>query len=225
MSRGARLMWLWAEGRRSESFVFLVVLLGIFLALSLLVHSPGMQRVDERITLRAQMFRSGWLDALARGLTYCGNPASLAVVAVVAALVLWRTGRPWAGGLALLTMLGQPINLAMKALSPRTRPEQGAIHVILPAVGFSFPSGHAMVAAMLFGFLAMMAWIHVPDRAWRVTLTIVLAAMPLAIGASRVYLGAHWFSDVIAGWTAGLVFLLLLGGIYKLVGAAELLPR
>ena len=82
-----------------------------------------------------------------------------------------------------------------------------------------------MVAAMFFGFLSMVAWIHLPDRGLRIVLTTLLAFTPLVIGASRIYLGAHWFSDVIAGWTAGVFFLLVLAGIYKVVGGAELMPR
>lgn len=184
-----------------------------------------MQRFDEKISMRVQSFRNRATDAVARGFTIAGNPAPLVVWAVLAGIALWQLRRPWAGMLAVLTMLGQPVNLAMKVISPRTRPVQGVIHVILPAVGFSFPSGHAMVAAMFFGFLAMVAWIHLPDRGLRIALTAMLAFMPVVIGASRIYLGAHWFSDVIAGWTAGLFFLLVFAGIYKMIGATEMMPR
>lgn len=225
MNRPAHQTWLWAEGRRADSLMFLAALLAAFVLLSVLVHSPGMRRLDEQITMRVQSVRRGWLDSIARAFTFAGNPGPLCVLAVIAGVILWRLGRPWAGVLGVLTMLGQPMNLGMKRISPRTRPEQGVIHVILPAVGFSFPSGHAMVAAMFFGFLAMVAWIHLPDPGGRIALTSTLALLPIAIGVSRIYLGAHWFSDVIAGWTAGLFCVLLLAGLYKTVGITSTLPH
>jgi undecaprenyl-diphosphatase len=224
MSQHQRLAWLWAEGRRVEALVFLAALFAVFLALSLFVHTPRIQRVDEKVTVLLQSLRNDRLDVVARLLTFLGNTETLVGLAFVAAALFLRLHRPWAAVLSAASTLGLPINLAMKQITPRTRPQDGMIHVILPAVGLSFPSGHAMVSVMFYGFLAMMVWIHVPDRGARIAVTTFLAVLPVFIGASRIYLGAHWFSDVIAGWTAGLFFLLVLAGIYKALAVKELAP-
>ena len=71
----------------------------------------------------------------------------------------------------------------------------------------SFPSGHAFFAMTLFGLLAYFAFTRMPRRFLRMLTFLSLLALILLIGASRVYLGAHWPSDVLAGYLFGAVFL------------------
>jgi undecaprenyl-diphosphatase len=102
------------------------------------------------------------------------------------------------------------LDLALKEVVDRPRPAGDGIQVIVPATGLSFPSGHALSSCLVYGFLALMAWTHIRRCGVRRLVTAILALLPVGIGLSRVYLGVHWFSDVIGGWAAGLFCLLLL---------------
>jgi membrane-associated phospholipid phosphatase len=103
-------------------------------------------------------------------------------------------------GAALLAWL---VSLALKVTIGRQRPPvedwAGSAH------GFAFPSGHATTSTAGYLVLGFLAAAHLASRRWRVTACIVAAALPFLIGLSRVALGVHWPTDVIAGWALGVV--------------------
>ena len=209
--------------RRAIAFVALLAL--TFLLLSFAVHTPQLLRMDRAVTLEVQDAGNDGLTRLARGFTFLGNIPVLIAVALAAAVFLLYERRPRAALLSVATLLSLPLNYLIKELIGRPRPDGELINVLLPTVGLSFPSGHAMGSVMVYGFLAFLAWVHVaapgPRRFWTVTLALV----PLGVSLSRVYVGAHWLSDVIGGWVAGLGLVLLLAEIYQVSAKQELAPR
>lgn len=100
---------------------------------------------------------------------------------------------------------GWLLNTVLKEVFHRTRPD---IEHLVAAGGYSFPSGHAMIATAFYGMLGYLIWLNLKRRdkpAWYVmVLTFILV---VAIGTSRIYLGVHFPSDVIAGFAAGGVWL------------------
>lgn len=103
------------------------------------------------------------------------------------------------GGGSLLTLL-------LKHLYVRERP---SINAEIDALGYSFPSGHSMGSLIFYGFVMYLV-IRTRQRPWIQWSTVgVLSMLIILIGASRVYLGAHFPSDVLAGYIAGTIWLLL----------------
>ena len=123
----------------------------------------------------------------------------IAILAVVFPLLLWRQRRADALWLALMMAGGTALNLILKQLFAAPRPD------LLPHLdvvhSYSFPSGHAAGNMMLFGALAMLAA--------RRSVYWAAGGMIALIGVSRVWLGVHWPSDVMAGWVEGFGWLLL----------------
>jgi membrane-associated phospholipid phosphatase len=216
-----RLMSL-AYHRERDAVLVLLVLTVLFVSLCSLVRSEGMLHWDSGVTRGIQRSRSSAFDAGATALTLLGNGPSLVVIVATAAIAQAQAGRKRAALLSALTLLGFPLNLWLKMWIGRSRPHNSIVDVILPAPGLSFPSGHAMISTMVFGTLAMLAWVLVKQPKQRVLGTAVLASLPLLIGLSRVYLGAHWLSDVVGGWAFGLGFVLVLARVYKSISAPEL---
>ncbi|WP_257351590.1 phosphatase PAP2 family protein [Pseudalkalibacillus decolorationis] len=99
------------------------------------------------------------------------------------------------------------MNRFLKNIYDRTRPDHTPL---LDAGGFSFPSGHSMNSAAFFGFLGYLLWVYFSRSGVKKNYILYISGfLVLLIGLSRVYLGVHFPSDVIAGFAAGGVWLLL----------------
>jgi undecaprenyl-diphosphatase len=150
--------------------------------------------------------RSGWLIKVAHGLSDLGAVGVLGVLAVVAAVILWLRGARLALAIAPALALGLAGAFAAvgKQVVGRSRPPVGFRLAVETEA--SFPSGHTTDSTAFFVALALVMAVVVL-RSPRVRVLIVAAAAMLAgsIGASRLELGVHWPTDVIAGYMIGLI--------------------
>jgi len=124
-------------------------------------------------------------------------------VVVVGVLLGWKDG----AYLLLLTVIQAVANQLIKTAVGRARPLDTLVNVFVPVAGNSFPSGHVMFYTVFFGFLFFLAWTRLPHSFWRVLLMALTGGLILLIGPSRMYLGAHWLSDVIAAYLLGFIIL------------------
>lgn len=183
--------------------LFVGVLLPLcgFAALAEELHEGEAFRFDEPILQLAHGMASGGFDhvflwASALGYAWGVVPADVVLVLVLA---LRRHARE--GLFAGLALGGSALlNLASKHLFARQRPSLW--ESIAPESTYSFPSGHAMGSMTLAWVCVLLAW----RTPWRVPVTIVAAAFTALVGLSRVYLGVHYPSDIVAGWTAASVW-------------------
>lgn len=155
-----------------------------------------------------------WLDRLMLTLTYGGDWRFLLLVtlACVAYLLLRQQRKRAALLLGLAFGLSYLGNFLLKSIFQRQRP--ALWDVFARPSSYSFPSGHAMSAMMVYGIAAFLfAQLYPQQR--RVWLGGA-AGWILLIGFSRIYLGVHWLSDVVAGFTVGFVFVYALVRWYKL---------
>lgn len=212
-----------AGARQRRALWLFIGLFLLFFSLSLVIHSPTLLELDLRFTSWLQRFRQDWLDAAARGVTGLGNTLPLIVLGLVTGIFLLRVRLIWAGVFtALIPPVVLTLNVLIKELIGRPRPEDTVVHQLLSPIGLSFPSGHAMVPMVFFGFLGLMAWTYLQPglkRTLGVVLTVLLVVL---IGLSRVYLGVHWLSDVIGGWTGGLLMLILTDLLYQKAAVQQL---
>jgi undecaprenyl-diphosphatase len=145
-----------------------------------------------------------------KALAQIGRPGSLIGLAgvVVAGLFLVRRRRECiAAAGALVMLILTPI---LQMLVNRSRPPADLLGIGDPFTGFSFPSGHTFQTFVLFGFLIYLATVLI-SRMWlRRSIQVFLAFLILAMGISRVYLGAHWPSDVLGSYLLGGSFLAFL---------------
>ncbi|GAA1899964.1 phosphatase PAP2 family protein [Williamsia serinedens] len=166
--------------------------------------TPGL---DRDVTEWVADHRVDWLTSVFRVITTVGNTAAMTLIAVVATVVLWRRHR----ALALTVLLGSATGwLLMQALKYGVaRPRPPERFRVLAIDTYSFPSGHAMMSAIVLGLVAVAAW---RTSTWVRAHAAVLAVAPVAsalIGASRVYLGVHWTTDVVAGWVIGALWVVM----------------
>lgn len=167
-----------------------------------LPEKGSMIRVDNAVTTWLQTHGTETGEAIFAGISLLGSPV-LWTVLVVSAIMLVRT-KAWRRLVALAVTCGGGalLNIALKTLFHRTRPTfANEFH----AHSWSFPSAHAMNSLIAYGFLATLAAHIWPER--RSVLYPLAAALIVSIGFSRIYLGVHYLSDVVAGYCAGLVWL------------------
>jgi undecaprenyl-diphosphatase len=144
----------------------------------------------------------GWLQESARDITALGGHVVLSLITLATAAYLIMTRR---GGVALLVAAsvggGMIVSTLLKLGYERPRPD--LVPHAAKVYTASFPSGHAMLSAVVFLTLgALLARVHKPRRVKLFFLGLAVA-LTILVGASRVYLGVHWPSDVLAGWCVG----------------------
>ncbi|WP_232283628.1 phosphatase PAP2 family protein [Sphingomonas sp. PAMC 26617] len=142
------------------------------------------------------------LRAAMLDLTALGDNATLViVVAMVSGFLMLARQRQLALLLVAASATGGLLTTALKLLFDRPRPD-----VVAHLASFgtaSFPSGHAMNSAVIYLTLAGLVALAVPTLRLRVYILCCAVALTSAIGLSRLYLGVHWTTDVVAGWIAG----------------------
>lgn len=155
-----------------------------------------------------------WLMA---GISWIFGDWHAALLVVPAGALIWFfLGRPpslLVFAAALISLLNDAFKLAVNR--PRPSPEQ--VHIIGINHGNGFPSGHAFFATIFLGVLAYLLFTYLKKNSLRVFSLAVLILLALLVGTSRIYLGAHWPSDVLGGYIVGGLFLAVLIRTYKYV--------
>ena len=157
-------------------------------------------------------------DALSplRAITELGSTGAVTLVAVITVLVGVLIG-PWLHGLigAIAIGLASAANQGLKAVIARARPD--LLDPIVEERGFSFPSGHSALGMVAWGVLGVLVMRSRLPLAVRRAVVAVLAVVVFLIGLSRVWLGVHYPTDVLAGWTAGAVIVLVYARVTRRV--------
>jgi undecaprenyl-diphosphatase len=195
--------------RLLASVLGLLAALWGFLWLAGEVHEGDTSRLDSRILL---IFRTSgdlstpigprWVQESARDFTALGGFTALTLIVVMAVVILSLLGRrTQALVLGVTVVSAQALSGLLKLLIDRPRPTLVAAHDLV--YSSSFPSGHAMMSPVVYLTLAAIVAAGRPRPAIKSVLFVGAIMLVIVIGVSRVYLGVHWPSDVLAGWTLG----------------------
>jgi undecaprenyl-diphosphatase len=139
-----------------------------------------------------------------RAVTFFGSAACVFGLAAVVSLALYRRRRRLEAVLVALVVVGaEVLNVILKLTFHRPRPEFALVHLDT----YSFPSGHAMMSTALYGTLAYLAWGRVRTPRRQALLILGAAVFVGSICFSRLYLGVHYLSDVLAGVAGGVFWL------------------
>jgi undecaprenyl-diphosphatase len=194
-----------------------LALLGLFFLLAGQVQGTEPPSLDSRVYdhLRDSRETSAHLRVLFERITDLGGFRLLLILSVVAAALLIVRRRWWlAIAFLVVVLLGQRLNDVVKHAYHRQRPLLHADSIHEPS--YSFPSGHSMESMIAYGMLAYLALLAAPPRRWlRAGVVASFGLLVLAIGFSRMYLSAHWLTDVLGGFTLGAAWLALSIGLIE----------
>jgi undecaprenyl-diphosphatase len=172
------------------------------------------RRFDEMVLLWIHWYSPGWLDEVMRFVTVLGDYWVVIPLLAVATYAFYRKGRTISARLLVVSTVGGIVlTTALKTVFQRDRPE--LFDSGYSAAFYSFPSGHATIAVGFYGTLTLLvAWRLRGFRRWAVVSAGV--ALVLLIGFSRLYLGVHYPTDVLAGFLAAPVWISTIGLCYFL---------
>ncbi len=176
-------------------------------ALCICAHYEQRFPGDLRLALLVQSIHSQTLDSLMEWVSYLTGDWRAPVLAIAGSVATWLCLGKREAILVLMTWLSSLISSGLKLIVGRPRPTADLVAVFQAEPGNSFPSGHAFFAIVFWGLLAYFALTRLQRRGLRILTLSGFAAIIIWIGVSRVYLGAHWPSDVIGGYITGTLFL------------------
>ena len=143
-----------------------------------------------------------WLDHAAADLTALGSVSVLAAIALlVGGFLVLRRKRGEAAISVVAVAGGLALSESLKAFFSRERPPE--VYRAAEILNASFPSGHALLSAVVFLTLGAMLAQAAKGKALRIFVMSAATGLMLIVGATRIYLGVHWTTDVLAGWSAG----------------------
>ncbi|MEH2507125.1 membrane-associated phospholipid phosphatase [Bradyrhizobium sp. AZCC 1578] len=155
-----------------------------------------------RIVVRCKLCCEGGLVSSPQKKTSRPKTAVLALLVTIVTTFLFTTGKRHAGLFVLTTVLsGAFLNTLLKLAFARVRPD--LVAPLTPVSTLSFLSGHAAISAVCYLTLGLMLTQTQASRSVRIHLIMTAAILALLVGVSRIYLGVHFPSDVLAGWCFG----------------------
>ena len=203
--------------KRWFEFISLSLLLGLAAAIGALVFFGWLtdevlegdsRHFDEVTRAAVHQLASPAMTVIMRFLSFVGSTIVLTIGTII--VVVWFAMRKWGREAKLFTATmigGGLLNVTLKLTFKRARPEP--FFDLTPPETYSFPSGHSLASACFFGALAALLTARIKNRRTKLIVWIVCAAMFLSIGFSRIYLGVHHTTDVIAGFVAALIWILV----------------
>jgi undecaprenyl-diphosphatase len=180
--------------------------------LSFIATGPGVLPDDITTTLFVQTHIPAQAAWFFETVNWIGTSLVAALITTLIGLVLVALRRPVAAAMVLLTFALRVTNGMLKSIFDSPRPTEAVVGITEFPGGYGFPSGHVMGATLLYGMLFILAPQLTERRPLRLAIQIAAIVMMVLAGISRIYVGAHWPSDVLGGYLWGVI--VLLGGVF-----------
>lgn len=178
---------------------FVVVPVMLFTILAVCIHADIATHFEGWAYSETVEHMSPLLTSFMKGVTQIGNPASV-MIFCLGIFLIPKLRKTIALPVSTAVILSTVADVALKRTFARSRPN---ILRLISEVGYSFPSGHAMVNASFYVMLILMAFRYMKDLRKKIAFSCLCAVLIGLIGLSRIYLGVHYAGDVLGGWLFG----------------------
>ncbi len=212
-------------GAQPALAIVLAVGVAVAFAMSFLVarvydavtEDDGVATLDLPVLQDAMQLRTPWLDGFAAGVAYLFGPVGMPCLAAAAILLLTLARRSWTPAILVVGAgLGSLLmTVAGKDIIGRHRPPR--VDALPPYEHSpSFPSGHSLNATVVAGVVGYLLWLHRRTLLAKIACVVVPAVIAAVVGLTRILLGAHWFTDVLAAWLLGAAWLAVVVTAHRL---------
>ncbi|MDA1675475.1 phosphatase PAP2 family protein [Bacillus cereus group sp. TH152-1LC] len=195
-------------------FILSLISLICFGIMAVLVINQKTATFDSKVIAFIQGLESPFLTTIMKFFTTIGSTKTVAILCLIIMCVLYKVLKQRSECLLFITaILGTNVLfISLKFLIQRERP---SLHRLIEETGYSFPSGHSTIAFALYATVLFLLWRHVRVQWKRVILTVLVSMMIISIGISRIYVGVHYPSDVLAGFLIAAFWITLVIGIHQ----------
>ena len=191
--------------KNNKCFVVLFVCLAIFIVVLINVLNGNIVSFDSAIYNAISSLKSNFMTVFVKEMTKFADEEPIILIAIVALIVI--KNRKIGASIAVNLVSSAFVNHLIKEIIQRPRPP---IELrMVEESSFSFPSGHAMTSTAFYGLIIYFVFKNVKNKRLRNTICTALSLLIFLIGISRIYLGVHYASDVLAGFAFGIVYLVL----------------
>ena len=192
-----------------KSNILLVILIFFISILSILVTKNYTSALDNYIYEFVISFKNDFLTNFFKIITEFGDIKVILIIILISLFSLRGLNK----FLPIITVIDvQIINLLLKAFFQRNRPN---ILQLVVVDNYSYPSGHSMMSMGLYGLLIYISWKNIKNKKIKYITTSILSLLIISIGVSRIYLGVHYFTDVIGGFAVSLCYLIILDKVIR----------
>lgn len=189
---------------KKKRVILMWLIIGLFIINTLMVMLGKMRWFDNLVYTFIRMFECSFLDNYFVFITKFGNPI---IIVIMISLIIFIFKNKHSLMIVLIAACTALTNVVLKYIIRRERP---LVLKLIEQGGYSYPSGHAMIAVSLYGYMFYIVCRRVRNKKLRKILCALLVILILSIGASRIYLGVHFASDIIGGFLLAMFELLLL---------------
>ncbi|AXI00460.1 PAP2 family protein [Sporosarcina sp. PTS2304] len=188
------------------TWLMCILFAGFFAFIARSIHLHTITSFDDPIIDVVQGMEAPWLTTIMKTFTTIGSTTIVVLLSLSAlAILFWKKHRAQAVLLVSVIAGTGILNQVLKFIFKRERPD---FHRLIDIGGFSFPSGHTMMAFSLYTILAYIVWRNL-QFTWSRTLVVIVAVfMTSMIAVSRIYLGVHFPSDIVGGVLASALWLI-----------------
>lgn len=195
-------------------YALMLILFG-FIVLTVVVTLLPTTYIDIDFSKEFQEHQNPLLDKTMEAISWFGYTKGALITVGATALLLLITKYAREALFVVLTLLSSFVSTVVKALVNRPRPSANLVRIVQKTSQQSFPSGHVLFYVVFFGFLVVLMYkLNKINRRLRLAIILICLFLIFIIPASRIYLGAHWFTDVTGGFFLGLLCLYTLSYFY-----------
>lgn len=200
------------KGILTKKYLLLLFLIVLFIIDLTLVINGSTEVFDSTVYLLVRNFNNVYFDNFFKFITIFGNPMIVIIILIILNIFLSRKDALMCDILSLTSVTS---NYIIKSIIRRDRP---SVLRLIKQGGYSFPSGHAMISILLYGYLFYLVCKKVTSKKLKILLQIFIILFIICLCISRIYVGVHYATDVIGGVLLGLFLLILILSNQKIGG-------
>ena len=198
---------------KKKRFYIILVSLIILLILTILVLKKGVLNIDSNsYNFIKNNFINDSLTPYIKIFTNLGGALILIIVSLL--IMFFIKDKKVSIAIIINLVIVFLLNQGLKLIFQRARPDN--VNWLVDEIGYSFPSGHAMVSMAFYGFLIYLTY-KLINKKYKWFLIVFLSIIIIFVGISRIYLGVHYLSDILAGFLISLVYLIVFISLYNRV--------
>jgi undecaprenyl-diphosphatase len=195
-------------------YVLGIIIAG-FIVLTILISIFPHSFIDREFSEEVQEHKNLFLDAMMKLVSWFGYFPGSVIIVLISAFVFFIFKYRKEALFVLLTSASGLLSSLVKILVNRPRPTEPLVRIVQKANQQSFPSGHVLFYIVFFGFLTVLMYdLNTVPKSARISVSAFSMLLIFAIPFSRIYLGAHWFTDVLGGFLLGVLYLYALCFFY-----------